>query len=135
MDWDYAENDQRIGPISEDRLMQLANEGTVRPETLVWHSGMADWKTFREARPAAPPPLPALDAGPKRFCNSCGREYSLSDLAIFGESAICADCKPEWVQRLRQGMTSTSPVALRYAGFWIRFGAVFIDSLIFAALF
>jgi uncharacterized RDD family membrane protein YckC len=135
MDWYYAENDQRIGPISEDRLVQLANEGAVGAGTLVWHSGMTEWKSFREARPGTPPPIPTGDPGPKRFCNSCGREYPLADLAIFGESAICASCKPEWVQRLRQGMASTTPITLRYAGFWIRVGASLIDGVIFGVVF
>ena len=53
---------------------------------------------------------------------------------MFGESAICMECKPAWTQRLRQGMTSTAAPNFNYAGFWIRFLAVFIDGLIMGAV-
>ena len=132
MDWHYADAGQQIGPISEERLLELANAGTVKPETLVWHAGMAEWRSFREAGPSVPPPLNG--SGANRYCSSCGRSFPASDLAMFGESAICMECKPAWVQRLRQGMTSTSVVALNYAGFWIRFGAVCIDGLVIGAV-
>ncbi len=133
MDWHYADAGQQIGPITEERLLELAHTGTVKPETLVWHAGMAEWKTFREAGPSVPPPLSTNGAGANRYCSSCGRSFPTSDLAMFGESAICLECKPAWVQRLRQGMVSTSVVPLNYAGFWIRFGAVCIDALVIGA--
>ena len=137
MDWHYAENGQQIGPVSEERLLELVHSGSVKSDTLVWRPGMAEWKPFREAGPASPPPLnapsPANGSG-TRFCSSCGRPFAAGDLAMFGESAICVDCKPAWTQRLRQGMTSTAAVNLNYAGFWIRFGAVCIDGLVLGAV-
>jgi len=132
MDWHYAENGQQLGPVSEERLLELVHAGTVRPDTLVWRAGMAEWRPYIEAGPGAPPPLNG--AAGSRYCSSCGRSYPASDLATFGESAICAECKPAWVQRLRQGMTTTSGAALNYAGFWIRFGAVCIDALAIGAV-
>jgi uncharacterized RDD family membrane protein YckC len=129
MDWHYADNGRQVGPVSEDQLLQLAQTGVVLPDTLVWHAGMPEWKAFREAGPGAPPPLkPAFVA--QRACNSCGRMFPASDLALFGETAVCSDCKPAWIQRLRQGMTTTVPGMYRYAGFWIRVGAMLIDGLI-----
>jgi uncharacterized RDD family membrane protein YckC len=126
MDWHYSENGQQVGPITEERLNELSLSGVVKPETLVWHSGMGDWKPYRDVKagPAAPSELPG------RYCVSCGRQFALADLAIFGESAVCAACKPAWVQRLRQGMTSTDAVNLNYAGFWIRVLSSLIDGVI-----
>jgi uncharacterized RDD family membrane protein YckC len=46
----------------------------------------------------------------------------------FGDKLVCASCKPTYVQMLAMGMGSTGD--LRYAGFWIRFGAKFIDGII-----
>ena len=60
--------------------------------------------------------------------------FATTDLAVYGESAVCADCKPAWAQRLRQGMTSTAPGNLRYAGFWIRVGAHLIDGIILSTV-
>jgi uncharacterized RDD family membrane protein YckC len=135
MDWHYAENGQQTGPVSEEKLLLLAQSGAVKPETLIWHSGMTDWKPFGEAGPVVPPPLPLPGGAQKRLCASCAHLFPVTDLAIYGESAICADCKPAWAQRLRQGMTATATGNLRYAGFWIRVGAHLIDSIILSAVF
>jgi uncharacterized RDD family membrane protein YckC len=46
---------------------------------------------------------------------------------------VCADCKPAFLSRvMASGAAGASPMAWRYGGFWIRFGARFIDGLIFA---
>src|ERR1043166_265711 len=49
-----------------------------------------------------------------------------------GNTTICFACKPVYVQKLREGtVTFTAQTfAFRYAGFWIRLGAKFIDGLI-----
>jgi len=45
---------------------------------------------------------------------------------------VCADCKPAFLSRvMASGAAGASPLAWRYGGFWIRFGARFIDGLIF----
>ncbi len=49
---------------------------------------------------------------------------------MFGDSAVCANCQPGYVQRLRQGMAGAGPLALRYGGFWIRFLAYMIDVIV-----
>lgn len=46
----------------------------------------------------------------------------------FGDKLVCASCKPTYVQMLAMGMGTAGD--LRYAGFWIRFGAKFIDGII-----
>ncbi|MGA7564664.1 MAG: RDD family protein, partial [Terriglobales bacterium] len=44
----------------------------------------------------------------------------------------CADCKPAFVSRvMASGAAGASPTAWRYGGFWVRFGARFVDGLIF----
>jgi uncharacterized RDD family membrane protein YckC len=51
--------------------------------------------------------------------------------------AICAACKPIYVQKMREGTVAFVPTTqntLRYAGFWIRFGAKFIDGMIVAII-
>lgn len=125
MEWFYAEGGRQQGPVSEHDLGQLAASGVVTPETLVWHEGMGEWQPFRTASGAFDSQL--------RFCTSCGNRFPAADLALFGDSAVCAACKPAYVQRLRQGMTSTAPPLFHYAGFWIRFIAYIIDSIFLQA--
>jgi len=65
-------------------------------------------------------------------CSQCGRALSQSDLVQIAGSWVCADCKPAFLSRvMASGPAGASPLAWRYGGFWVRFGARFIDGLIF----
>ncbi len=46
--WYYSENNQQLGPVSEDDLKQKARSGGLKPTTLVWKDGMGDWKPIAE---------------------------------------------------------------------------------------
>ena len=61
-------------------------------------------------------------------CQSCGGTFSTSDMVPYGNAWVCAACKPAFFQRLQQGQSPQ--VAMRYAGFWIRLVAKFIDSIL-----
>jgi len=64
-------------------------------------------------------------------CSQCGRTLPQSDLVQIAGSLLCADCKPAFLSRLMaNGAAGASPLARRYGGFWIRFGARFIDGLV-----
>lgn len=75
-----------------------------------------------EARPGE---LPAAD---QESCSLCRNLRPREEMLRFGESRICAFCKPDYVQILRQGLAQ--PGEQRYGGFWIRFAAKFLDGLI-----
>jgi uncharacterized RDD family membrane protein YckC len=63
-------------------------------------------------------------------CSQCGRALAQSDLVHIAGSWVCADCKPAFLSRVMASGAS-APMAWRYGGFWIRFGARMIDGLIF----
>jgi uncharacterized RDD family membrane protein YckC len=66
------------------------------------------------------------------YCSECGRALGQSDLVQIAGTWVCADCKPAFLSRvMASGSAGASPLAWRYGGFWIRFGARFIDGLIF----
>jgi uncharacterized RDD family membrane protein YckC len=54
------------------------------------------------------------------------------DMIRFGDSWVCAGCKPNYLQMLRQGLQK--PGELCYAGFWIRFAAKVLDGLAVSAI-
>jgi uncharacterized RDD family membrane protein YckC len=61
MVWYYVKDGARQGPVEEAELNSLVGEGVVRPDTLVWSEGMADWRPYASVAPApiaetAPPP-------------------------------------------------------------------------------
>ncbi len=88
-------------------------------------SGAKAWRngeTLASLQP--PPPLNGL------VCAQCGRVFAPEEIVRFGNAAVCAGCKPLFLQRLREGVVLAAPGALRYAGFWVRFGAIFVDGII-----
>ncbi len=42
-EWYYTSNKQQMGPVSWEELQQLATRGLLKPNDLVWTSGMPDW--------------------------------------------------------------------------------------------
>lgn len=69
--WFYSQDGVRRGPVSSAELRQLAREGVLKPQDLLWKEGMAEWlpasKTqglFPDVGPgtaASPPPLPSQE--------------------------------------------------------------------------
>lgn len=57
-EWYYADaNNLRIGPVREETLLALWEDGTLRDDTLVWREGFAGWVKLANALPA--PAIPA----------------------------------------------------------------------------
>jgi uncharacterized RDD family membrane protein YckC len=61
-------------------------------------------------------------------CSECGMVYFDDELIQFGDALVCGKCKPRFVQKLKEGVAVAEEMV--YAGFWIRFGAKFIDGII-----
>lgn len=67
-------------------------------------------------------------------CSQCGRALAQSDLVQIAGSWVCADCKPTFLGRV-MASGAASPLARRYGGFWIRFGARFVDGMVLGVPF
>ena len=153
MSWYYANDGRQTGPVSDPELDALVTSGVVRPETLVWQEGMANWLPLLQASPAraaAAPPPPAAGAanpapssgfpgtgfpgpgGGEVTCTECRGTFPKENAIQYGSVWVCAACKPVFVQRLKEGVAPAagSGAPMQYAGFWIRFAARFIDGLI-----
>ncbi len=135
LNWYYARGDERVGPVDDEQLNGLVASGTVREDTLVWREGMSDWAPLgRLSRLAAAPataeayPQDSFDTARPGLCSECGRSFPVEELIAYEHTQVCAECKPYFFQRLRE--TGSLPGQLRYAGFWIRFGARIIDGII-----
>jgi uncharacterized RDD family membrane protein YckC len=139
MPWYYAEGALQNGPVTDEEFRGLVENGKVRGETLVWREGMANWQPYASvATPAvgeavipAPPALVAAAplAAHEVVCQHCGKVVAKENAIQYGTAWVCADCKPVFVQKLREGASVPLEQA-RYAGFWIRVGAKLIDGLI-----
>lgn len=143
MSWYYAEGALQNGPVTDEEFANLVLNGQVRHDTLVWREGMASWQPYSiVATPPAPgaaPALPARFAPPQPaadevFCQECGKAVPKDNAIQYGTVWVCANCKPLFLQKVREG--AALPVAqAQYGGFWIRFLAKVIDSLIMTVLF
>lgn len=144
MNWYYVDAaGQQVGPVDDATLEGLIASGAVNAETLAWREGLANWQPLREARPgqyaAAPAAAPVPAGAPiasgieEAVCAECGGIFPVSDTIRIGSARVCANCKPVFVQKMREGVDVQSAGSLTYAGFWIRFAAVFLDGLILGA--
>jgi predicted Zn finger-like uncharacterized protein len=104
-----------------------------RPEERVLH--LSDAQAPQDLQqPLAmkePPPQDTVETTPMSFkekCSVCKGTFSRTDMIRFGETWVCASCKSSYLQMLQQGLRR--PGEMPYAGFWIRFGAKFLDGLI-----
>jgi hypothetical protein len=97
MDWYYALNNQRAGPVSTEKLEKLLQSGVITSQTLVWHDGMADWQPYA-AIYSAPPVFDVTN------CTNCGKSFQKSEMITYQGNWICAACKPIFVQKLKEGV-------------------------------
>ena len=130
----YAEDDRQVGPIDKAELQTLIKARKINSQTLVWEPGMQEWEQLGlfVRRKNHGGSQSAQSTAPMRqsACSECGQTFAENDMIQFADAWVCATCKPIIVQKIKEGVTLTG--AMEYAGFWIRFGAWFIDYLILA---
>lgn len=145
MNWYYAAGGQQQGPVDEAQLDALIQSGQINQETLVWREGLPNWQPLRQARAGTaagtPPPAGASAAGGgigDVVCAECGKLFTKENVIQYGTAWVCATCKPIFLQKLREGAATGAGAfgmgEVRYAGFWIRFAAKFIDGLIMGVI-
>lgn len=65
--WYYNHDGQNCGPIDGSQLKELAVNGTISRDTLLWKDGMKDWVPARKVKglfAEPPPPTPTVAKGP-----------------------------------------------------------------------
>lgn len=141
MSWYHAASGQQAGPFTEEQFRELITNGTVQPATLVWEARLPNWVPLAQV-PADILPQTGIPAGGMGvpptgaagvLCGECGRTFPAEQVIRIADRNVCATCKPTYMQKLREGaapLSAAQPGAPRYAGFWIRFAAKFIDGLI-----
>ncbi len=107
MDWYYAQDQKRNGPVADAMLQDLVRAGTVRPETLVWHEGMADWQPLSSVSLAF-----SQSSAAQIRCTECGFYFPEADILQVGGSSVCAACKPAFLDKVALGAPTGSPEGL-----------------------
>jgi uncharacterized RDD family membrane protein YckC len=132
MDLYYADGDRQVGPIDKTELQSLIKAKKIDSKTLVWQPGMTEWQALgifvrsktRDATASGQPATPVRQL----LCSECGQAYAEDDMIRLSDVWVCAGCKPIIVQKIKEGVTVSG--VMEYAGFWLRFGAWFIDYII-----
>lgn len=123
--WYYVDaQGQQQGPVSTAILVGHTRQGRVRPDSLVWREGWAEWHPLStaaaelglNAAPATPPeaapvsaPVPAAMA-----------PAAAAPASPYAPSAARLDVEPQW--------SNTGDIV--YAGFLRRWAAVFLDGFL-----
>jgi uncharacterized RDD family membrane protein YckC len=134
MSWYYAENNERRGPIEDAAFQSLLSAGTIKPDTLVWREGFADWIPYSSAGSVTSPvsTSPGGAAGAVSSsdvaCSQCGGHFPADETVTYEGRHVCAACKPLFFQKVKEGALVVGQ--RDYAGFGIRFGAKFLDNII-----
>jgi len=134
MGWYYSDNGQQKGPVDDAGFSQLVTAGVIRGDTSVWRDGMAGWQPFSQVQQSTRILSATASSAETGFCGECGRPFPRNELVAINSTQICGNCKPIYLQRLREG-GAEAVGTLRYAGFWIRFAARLIDAILLQLVF
>lgn len=115
MNWYYAESGQQVGPVTDEQLGEMVRSGRINDDTLVWHEGMTDWAAYGQVKPASPlspsgqapeaaATWPAVQVPTTATCAECGNSFPLTEMIHHGNTYICANCKPIFMQKLSEGL-------------------------------
>lgn len=139
MQWYYAINGQRQGPVSQAEFDQLVSTGQIKADTLVWRQGMANWVAYATlmSGPAASASAAGAAAGGEdtEVCVVSGKRYPKREMIQYEGKWISAEHRDEFFQRVREGVAipganTLVPGPFGYGGFWLRFCAKFLDGII-----
>lgn len=110
MQWYYAINGERRGPVNQAEFERLARAGSITPATLVWRKPMTDWQSLADVLAADPEAVVLTPPEPPSLPEPLLME---TDEPLSGPEARS---EPEG--------------AMVYGGFWRRCAARLIDTVI-----
>lgn len=141
--WYYADHDRnRHGPVSGRDLADLHANGQLAPDTLVWREGLAQWQPWQSLMaevlaPAAPLAAaePAMAGGPAIARNDFNPYAVAEPRASY---AAAADVRSPYAPpraTIDAGSEYVADGEVVYAGFWKRFAAYAIDTVLLMIVF
>jgi hypothetical protein len=92
----YSLNGQQQGPVTETQLRQLVAAGTLREDALIWREGMPEWQPFSA--------ILGGGAAASVPCSVCKQTFPIDQTIQYGDEIVCAGCKPQFVQALKEGV-------------------------------
>jgi hypothetical protein len=126
MEWYYANDGQRQGPVSDEGFADRVAAGEVTATTLVWRAGMADWRPWGEIAPTTtlpevPPAMSVVRAAPT------DGEGNMAAAVASGEVLPPVDAETFWRQLQANGYSVSAGRCLSRA--WDLYSAAFLPCL------
>ncbi|MBF0433623.1 MAG: RDD family protein [Fibrobacteria bacterium] len=131
--WHYMVNDEENGPVSESELLQLKQGGIINENTQVRQENGDNWDTLISSLDLPAPQTLSAKAGGDEDCALCNKHLPSSEMMQYEGKWICADCKPQFEIRLKEG-DNLEIDDYTIASIGKRFGAIVIDGLVFLVL-
>jgi len=128
MQWYYASSGKSLGPVSQDEYEKLLRDGVIKPDTLVWRAGMANWQPQSAVATSGDAAAAPSDVEGTEVCVVSGKRYPKREMIQYEGKWISAEHRDTFFQRMREGVVA--PGQFKYGNFWPRFGAKFIDGII-----
>ena len=124
MEWYYAENNERRGPVSDAELDGLIRAGRVTASTQVWRNGWENWAPLGERAMLTV----SADANGTAACVECRQTFPTTEMVQYQGSYVCPNCKPVFFQKVKEGVEPRAE--MDFGGFGIRFVAKLLDGII-----
>lgn len=97
----YSVNGQQTGPIEQEKLDAMVQSGALPQDTLVWKEGMSQWQPYSTV-------LGGGVANTLVPCSICKTLVPEDQTVRVENKIVCANCKPKFVQGMREGVVSSS---------------------------
>jgi hypothetical protein len=123
MEWYVLKGERKFGPMTIEALRAMAATGQIKAETLLWHTGMAEWSAASTIPGiVSPPPSPSSIVPP-----------SESDIRLASAPEPDVSLTPTARQVAFAAGTVEMPAYLEFATPWRRYWATFFDMLVFSS--
>lgn len=121
-EWYYTRNGQQQGPVNLETLRNMAQDGSLRPDDMVWNSSMTDWVPsgevdgiFSRSMDHATTPSPAPEGG---------GEEALTEIEPGGDPIGIGACVSKGFKLTTENFGGLFLVGLTYVGVMLLVGIV-----------
>src|SRR5512144_2955718 len=103
--WYYAIGSQKVGPVTEQEVEMLVQNGTITSSTSVWNDLTGKWVPYGEIKAGMPdggrtPRQTGASTAAESVCAECGRTFLIDNMVRYGQQTVCATCKPAFFQKV-----------------------------------
>ena len=130
----YFENDgQYFGPVLDENFAEAMQEFNLNGDTLISeHDINGDKIALKNS--ALAHLLTQQNGESSLTCSFCMETFPENEIIEIQGHKCCYQCKAIAIQQLQENSLSFSTAKHLFAGFWIRFGAAFLDGLILSPI-